>query len=218
MPSLRQNRCMAERLAEMPWVLSRWSASSAWVQLARSSPCLAGPSMTQRRISSASSAGIFGASALGLAGPEAVEAAVEVGVEPALDGAGRDAEVGGDVLVRAAPVGQPDDLEAVAELAVGGLAEGLFEASASASGRWMRITVGWSLWVESMYLLSIRTGQHHRACVWPIQVSRLRGRIAIVSSAALNVFQMTPPSHPRAILPAAEAHRHPPGGGAARSR
>ena len=36
-------------------------------------------------------------------------------------------QVGGDVLVRAAPVGQADDLEAVAEFAVGGLAECLLE-------------------------------------------------------------------------------------------
>ena len=34
-----------------------------------------------------------------------------------------------------APVGQPDDLEAVAELAVGGLAEGLFEASGLGVGQ-----------------------------------------------------------------------------------
>ena len=72
---------------------------------------------------------------LGLAGPQAVEAAFEVGVEPPLDGAGRDPQVGGDVLVLAAPVGQPDDLEPVQELAVGGLAEGPFEASGLGVGQ-----------------------------------------------------------------------------------
>ena len=132
---LRQNRCMAERLVRMPWVLSRWSASSAWVQLARSSPCAAGPSMTQRRISSAMRAGIAGSCPLALRGIKAVEPAVEVGVEPALDGAGGDAQVGGDVLVGPAPVGQPDDLEAVTELAVSGLEEGLFEASGLGVGQ-----------------------------------------------------------------------------------
>jgi hypothetical protein len=78
----------------MPCVLSRWLASSAWVQLAR-----------DRR-------GI----PLGLAGLEGVEATAEVGVEPPLDGAGGDAEVGGDVLALAAPVGQPDDLESEEEV------------------------------------------------------------------------------------------------------
>jgi hypothetical protein len=68
-------------------------------------------------------------SALGLSGPEAVEAPVEVGVEPALDGAGRDREVGGDVPVLAASMRQADDLQAIAGLAVGGLTEGQFEAS-----------------------------------------------------------------------------------------
>ena len=119
---------MAERLTAMPWVFFRWSASSAWVQLARSSPCFAGPSMTQRRISSPRCGRDLRPTARGLAGPEAVEAAVEVGVEPPLDGAGRDPQVGGDLLMRSAPAGQPDDLEAVPVFAVGGLAEGQFEA------------------------------------------------------------------------------------------
>ncbi len=65
--------------------------------------------------------------ALGLAGYQGVEPAFEVGVEPPLDGAGRDSQVGGDVLVLAAPVGQADDLEPAEELAVGGPSEGLFE-------------------------------------------------------------------------------------------
>jgi hypothetical protein len=64
----------------------------------------------------------------GLARLEAVEATTEVGVEPPLDGAGHDPQVGGDVLVLPTPVGQADDLEPVEELTVGGLAEGPFEA------------------------------------------------------------------------------------------
>src|SRR5690606_1781042 len=71
----------------------------------------------------------------GLAGLQAVEAAAEVGVEPPLDGAGGDAEVGGDVLMLAAPVGQPDDLQAVGGLAVGGPPGGPFEASGLVVGR-----------------------------------------------------------------------------------
>lgn len=63
-----------------------------------------------------------------VAGLEGVEAAAEVGVEPPLDGAGSDPEVGGDVLMLAAPVGRPDDVEPVEVLAVGGLSEGLLEA------------------------------------------------------------------------------------------
>ena len=37
---------MADFPTRMPLTLKRWSASSAWVQLARSSPCFSGPSMT----------------------------------------------------------------------------------------------------------------------------------------------------------------------------
>src|SRR5688572_9212464 len=128
MPSLRQDRCMAERLAEMPCVFRRWSASSAWVQLARSSPCSAGPPDRP----AADLIGLMGRDRrcppLGLAWWEAAEATHEVGVEPPLDGARGDPEVGGDVPVLPAPVGQPDDLEPVQELAVGGLSEGPFEA------------------------------------------------------------------------------------------
>jgi hypothetical protein len=58
-----------------------------------------------------------------------IEAPCEGGVEPPLDGAGADPEVGGDVLLLAAPVGQADDLEAVEELAVGGPTERPFKAS-----------------------------------------------------------------------------------------
>lgn len=56
------------------------------------------------------------------------EAGFEIAVEPPLDGAWSDGQVGGDILVGPAPVGQPDDLEAVPELRVGRLAESLFES------------------------------------------------------------------------------------------
>jgi hypothetical protein len=72
--------------------------------------------------------GDLGRGALGLAGPEAVGAAVEGGVEPALDGARRDAQVGGAVRVPPAAMGQEHDLEAVAPLAVRGPAERLRKA------------------------------------------------------------------------------------------
>ena len=58
----------ADRLVAMPWVLRRWSANSSWVQLARSRPCLAGPSMTQRLISSAIAAGMPGSLPLAFPG------------------------------------------------------------------------------------------------------------------------------------------------------
>jgi hypothetical protein len=64
--------------------------------------------------------------ARGLAWPQTVEAAFQVGVEPALHTAAVEAQVKGDVLARAALVGQQDDLEAVAKLAVvGGTEHGL---------------------------------------------------------------------------------------------
>src|SRR5262249_4098564 len=72
--------------------------------------------------------------ALGLLGSQGVEGAAAVGVEPAGDGPGVDAQVGGDVLAGAAPVGHQDDLEAVPELAVGGGAEECVEAFSL--GRW----------------------------------------------------------------------------------
>jgi hypothetical protein len=58
-PILEQKRCMAEREVRIPWVLNRWLANAACVPLARSSPCLAGPSLTQRLIASASLVGIL---------------------------------------------------------------------------------------------------------------------------------------------------------------
>ena len=49
---------------------------------------------------------------LGPAAPQAVDASAEVGVEPALEGAGAEGQVGGDLLVRSAAVGHEDDREA----------------------------------------------------------------------------------------------------------
>ena len=68
-----------------------------------------------------------GVGPLGLAGPEPGEAGFQVAVEPPLDRAWSEAQVGGDVLMRPAPVGQADDLEAVPEPPVGRLAERLLE-------------------------------------------------------------------------------------------
>jgi hypothetical protein len=49
-----------------------------------------------------------------LARLKALQAAFQLGVEPALNAAGANAEVFGDRLVRAAALGQQDDLGAVA--------------------------------------------------------------------------------------------------------
>ena len=72
---------------------------------------------------------------LGLAGLEGGDSALEVSVEPVLNGSRGDAQVGGDVLVGSTPMGQPDDLEAIMELAIGRLEEGLFEASGVGVGQ-----------------------------------------------------------------------------------
>jgi hypothetical protein len=58
--SARRKRRVAERLAVMPRAFIKWSARSAWAQLARTGPCGAGPSIIQRRISAARWAGIRG--------------------------------------------------------------------------------------------------------------------------------------------------------------
>ena len=97
---------------------------------------------------------------LGLARSEAIEAPVQVGVEPSLDGPGGDAEVSGDVLMGSAPMGQPDDLKAVVELTFGGLKEGLFEAVGLCLGQMDADHGRGSHLVESGYLLFLRTGQH----------------------------------------------------------
>src|SRR5262245_42174907 len=81
----------------------------------------------------------LGPGAGGLARGEAVGAALEVGVEPALHGAGAHPQVVGDGLPRQAMVGQADGVESVAELGVGGGAESPLQPPASASFRWMRI-------------------------------------------------------------------------------
>jgi hypothetical protein len=49
----------------------------------------------------------------------AQEAGFEIAVEPPLDGAWGDGQLGGDVLMRPAPVGQADDRKAVPERPVG---------------------------------------------------------------------------------------------------
>lgn len=66
--------------------------------------------------------------ARGLARADAVEATVEIGVEPALHGACGDGQVGSDVLVGSVATGKADDLDAVFVLRVGLLAVGLLEA------------------------------------------------------------------------------------------
>lgn len=61
------------------------------------------------------------------AGVEPFESAFEVGVEPSLDGARRDAQVTGDVLVRSVAMSQANDLNSITELAVGGGAKRSFQ-------------------------------------------------------------------------------------------
>ena len=100
-----RSRCMAERLARMPWVRNRCSANSAWVQLARSRPWPGRPLDDPAADLLGQLGRELGLGPLGLAGPQPVEAALEVGVEPALDGAGGDAEVGGDLAGGAGPGG-----------------------------------------------------------------------------------------------------------------
>jgi hypothetical protein len=64
--------------------------------------------------------------------------------------------------MRPAPVGEPDDLEAVTELAVDGLEEGLFEASGPVSS--MRITMrpGRTRSLVGNFILP--NGKHQRVC------------------------------------------------------
>ncbi|MFO0878160.1 MAG: hypothetical protein U0840_12490 [Gemmataceae bacterium] len=71
--------------------------------------------------------GDLGGRSLGLAGHQAGQAALAVGVEPALDGAAVDAQVGGEVLAPAALVGHQDDLKAVAVRPVVGGPERLLQ-------------------------------------------------------------------------------------------
>jgi hypothetical protein len=98
----------------------------------------------------------------GLAGLQGAEPAVKIGVESALDAAGVDPQLGGDVAVRPASVGRPHDLEGVTQFAVGDLEEGLFKESASAPVSWMWITMlPWRGWLVRLLLL--RTGQHQQA-------------------------------------------------------
>src|SRR5581483_4815174 len=66
--------------------------------------------------------------ARGLAWAQAIEPALQVGVEPALDGARGDGQVRGYLLVGPVPAGQPHYLDAISVLRVGFLAIGQFEA------------------------------------------------------------------------------------------
>ena len=68
--------------------------------------------------------------------PQAVESGFAVGVEPADDADAVDAQILGDVLAGAAPVGRQDDLEAVAQLVILKRSSG---RTASPGGNWMRI-------------------------------------------------------------------------------
>src|SRR5689334_21423852 len=70
----------------------------------------------------------FAGCALGLARPQTIEALVQVGVEPALDGSRAEGQVLGNVLVGPVAAGQADDLDAVFVLRVGFLVEGQVEA------------------------------------------------------------------------------------------
>jgi hypothetical protein len=97
---------------------------------------------------------------LGLARLETVEASIEVGVEPPLDGPGCNPQVGRDLLMGSAPVSRPDDLEAVVELAFGGLQKGLFEAVGLSFGQMDADHGRGSRRVESGDLLFLPTGQH----------------------------------------------------------
>src|SRR5262249_32165735 len=127
MPSLRQKRPTAARLVRMPCVLYRWSASSSCVQLARASPCLAGPSMTQRLTSSALQGGDLAGLARGFAWTQAVEAAFEVGVEPTLDGARGDGQIFCDLFAGPVAGGKADDVDAVSVFGFGLFAESLIQ-------------------------------------------------------------------------------------------
>ena len=69
----------------------------------------------------------LGPGARGVPGLQAVQAALEVGVEPALDGTWGDIQVSGDVLMGPAALGQQDDLGAVAQAAVVGVSKGLLQ-------------------------------------------------------------------------------------------
>src|SRR5262249_39872030 len=69
----------------------------------------------------------LGLSPGGLARAEALQAALQVGVEPALDTAGADGEVFRDGLMGAAALGQQDDLGAVPHAAVRGGPKGLLK-------------------------------------------------------------------------------------------
>jgi hypothetical protein len=72
--------------------------------------------------------GNSGPAAWGLAAAQSSEALVQVSVEPALDRAWGDGQILCDVLVESATLGEADDQEAVFDLRVAFLAEGVVEA------------------------------------------------------------------------------------------
>lgn len=83
--------------------------------------------MTPCRSKGAKSAVSLGGGAGGLPRLQAVQAALEVGVEPTLDGAWGDAQVSGDVLMGPPPLGQQDDPGVVAQAAVVGVPKGVVQ-------------------------------------------------------------------------------------------
>src|SRR4051794_21025000 len=107
-----QKRRTADREVRMPRVFLRWPASSSRAQLARSSPCSAGPSRTQRRTSSSRAFGLLAVAPWPL-GPQPVPPALAEGVEPAADATAVEAQVLSDVLAGPPALGHQDDLHAV---------------------------------------------------------------------------------------------------------
>ena len=114
-------------------------------------------------LSSALEAGRRGAA--GLAAPPAVAAAFAVGVEPAGDAAAVEAQVAGEVLAGAAPLGQQDEREAVAPLAVLGRAEEFLQAVGLVR-RPLEADQGGFLLGSDVHLLSILESNSRRGNVY----------------------------------------------------
>ena len=70
----------------------------------------------------------FGLGPRGLTWLQPLQAALQVGIEPAPDAAGAAAEVHGDVPMRPAALGQQDDLGTVTQAAILGSPKGTFQA------------------------------------------------------------------------------------------
>jgi hypothetical protein len=79
--------------------------------------------------------GQFGCGTGAFANLESVKSAFKVGVEPSLDSAWCNAQVGGDVLMWAVAVRQPDDLESIVEFAVSGAAKRVFQSGLITRGK-----------------------------------------------------------------------------------